>query len=316
MGDQSRRDRAGRRQRPDGLVRPYVPPAEDAGSASGGPRGAGGRRPAWSPDDLILQPRSGLTGPPGSPDPPDPPGQSGRDRGDPPASGPATRPLPSFRQTARRPESFIAGLAAVTITIAAILVISRHPSHSLASACTTGSCHRADPRTPAASRPASPSSSPAASPHASKKHPASPSAKPSRTSEAASPSPSPTRTRSSPKPSPTRSPTPSPSRSSPARSVHVSYTLARQWPNGFQGEFTIVNNGTAQVSGWELDAGLPGDRVFSVWGALFHMSGNTLVIDPQFDQQPIAPGASLTAVFTASGPTTTPTSCTFNGKPC
>jgi len=96
----------------------------------------------------------------------------------------------------------------------------------------------------------------------------------------------------------------------------VSYALARQWPGGFQGVFTIVNNGTTQVNGWQLEATLPGDRVFSVFGALFHMTGDTLVIDPPSYHQSIGPGESVTETVDASGPTTTPTSCTFNGAPC
>jgi cellulase/cellobiase CelA1 len=96
----------------------------------------------------------------------------------------------------------------------------------------------------------------------------------------------------------------------------VNYTLLRQWHQGFLGEFTIVNKGSVTINGWELAAELPGDQVEAAWLAGFHVSGDTLILDPRSEQMTIDPGASLTEYFTASGSATSPTSCTFNGQPC
>jgi hypothetical protein len=89
-----------------------------------------------------------------------------------------------------------------------------------------------------------------------------------------------------------------------------------QWWNGFQGQFTIVNNGSTAVNGWEIAVVLPNDDVQAAWEALFHTDGDTLYLDPPWFQQTIEPGATLTENFAATGTTTTPTSCTFNGATC
>jgi cellulase/cellobiase CelA1 len=89
-----------------------------------------------------------------------------------------------------------------------------------------------------------------------------------------------------------------------------------QWHGGFLGEFTITNKGSAAINGWELSAVLPGDQIDSVWDALHHTSGDTLIMDPQTFQATIEPGTSLTEHFTAQGTSTSPTSCTFNGAAC
>jgi len=92
--------------------------------------------------------------------------------------------------------------------------------------------------------------------------------------------------------------------------------VVQRWRGGFQGQFTIVNRGTASIHGWELRAKLPSDRIDSVWDAVFHTSGGTLVLDPPSYQVTIPPGGSLTENFTAKGHRTYPISCTFNGARC
>ena len=92
--------------------------------------------------------------------------------------------------------------------------------------------------------------------------------------------------------------------------------MVHRWWGGFQGQFTIVNRGTAPINGWELRADLPFDKIDSVWTAVFHTDGDTLVLDPPSDQQTIPPGGSLTENFTARGGWSHPSSCTFNGSPC
>ena len=92
--------------------------------------------------------------------------------------------------------------------------------------------------------------------------------------------------------------------------------MVQQWRDGFQGQFTIVNNSGKAIKDWELAVVLPNDDVKAAWDALFHTSGDTLYLDPPWFQQTIAPGASLTENFAAHGTTTTPASCTFNNSPC
>jgi Cellulose binding domain len=129
---------------------------------------------------------------------------------------------------------------------------------------------------------------------------------PSPLATSPSPTPSPARTHPRPKPSPTPSP--------PA--VTVGYSLVQQWDGGFQGEFTIVNNGTAPLSGWVLRAKFPSDHVETAWGASYQANGAILTLTPASYQPSIPPGGSQSAFFTANGTQQTPMSCTFNGKAC
>jgi Cellulose binding domain len=141
--------------------------------------------------------------------------------------------------------------------------------------------------------------------------PATPQPQPSASTLAATTtaSRSPAASASTPPAAPSRSPAPAPA----GPQVTVSYTLVQHWDSGFQGEFTIVNNGRAAINGWQLSAVLPGDTIDTVWDASYHTSGDTLVMDPASTQVTIPAGTSLNENFTANGTTTSPAGCTFNG---
>jgi hypothetical protein len=96
----------------------------------------------------------------------------------------------------------------------------------------------------------------------------------------------------------------------------VSYAVDQRWPGGFQGQFTIVNNGSAPLAGWVLAAVLPGDRIDSVWSADYTTDGTTLTLTPAPYQPVIPPGGTQSAFFTASGNTPAPTGCLFNNRAC
>jgi hypothetical protein len=121
---------------------------------------------------------------------------------------------------------------------------------------------------------------------------------------------------SAPAPAATSSPAPSAPPSPPAGAATVTYALDQRWPGGFMGHFTIVNNGSAPVSGWVLAAALPGDHIDSVWNASYRSDGTTLTLTPAPWLPDIPPGASQSAYFTASGTTAWPTACTFNSQSC
>jgi hypothetical protein len=92
--------------------------------------------------------------------------------------------------------------------------------------------------------------------------------------------------------------------------------VVNRHPHSFQGQFTIVNNGSTAIKGWDLAVVLPGDRIREVSDASFHTDVDTVYVDPTQSQRSIAPGATATETFTADGSTTTMTSCTFNGSAC
>lgn len=252
----------------------------------------------------------------------------------------ATAPLPevksagSHRSLPRRPTpaerrwlvASGAGVAALAVVGSLILFLSQ-PHKLLASACGAGGCRlgvtRPEAQPPAGgpasahkairrSHPTATHSTVQPSPAPARTHPtpeptsSSPGPQPTRSSPA-SPAPTPTTT------APSTTPTPSPTASPTQGPYQVSYAVVHQHPHSFQGKFTIVNDGSTAINGWELVAVLPDDQIRSVWDGRFHIDGDTLYIDPSSSQQTIAPGATLTENFIAHGTTTTLTSCMFNG---
>lgn len=205
------------------------------------------------------------------------------------------------------------GVAALAIVGGLFLAPSGQSSKLPASACGTRACHQGDTRTFGSTGP------PSAGTHkvGTRSHPSN-SRGAARPSPLPTPTSSPTPTTSAPGQTPTPSSTPTSTQSrSPAKGpVDVSYSVVHRWGNGFQGRFTIVNNGSKSINGWEIAAVLPNDHVQASWYATYHTNGDTLYLDPTLLQQTITPGATLTENFTATGTTTTPTSCTFNGSPC
>jgi cellulase/cellobiase CelA1 len=98
--------------------------------------------------------------------------------------------------------------------------------------------------------------------------------------------------------------------------VTVTYTSMPHRHGGFIGELTLDNQGTSAVSGWQLAITLPGDDVDWVWNADWQFSDDSLILSPESGDQVIEPGDSITVSFAAHGPTTAPSSCTFNGAAC
>lgn len=209
--------------------------------------------------------------------------------------------------------ALLAGVAAAALATGAIILMNSHDGRLVATDCGMVSCSAALPASTSAS--AAPQGTPRGkltarpAPHrhvtAAPTHSpsASPSAKVPRARPTSPPSPSPT---------PTASPTPTPT----LVDATVTYTVDQRWPGGFQGHFTIVNNGTTALSGWALIATLPGDQIDSVWSASYSVNGNQLTLTAPSGQPSIAPGASQSAYFTASGSTVQPTGCEFNSQAC
>ena len=213
----------------------------------------------------------------------------------------------------------IAGIAA--FAVCALLLLPSYLPHGLATKCPTGQCHKATAQTPRTTPPRTATQDATAHPTAghsatlfaslpARTTPAESTPTPATTLPATTPpvtTPAPSQASTPPPPTPSASPT------QDGSTVNVTYTLVYHWPGGFQGQFTIVNNGTTAINGWELAAVLPGDRINTVWDASFHTDGDTLIMDPPSYQMTIPPGTSLQENFVAQGTTTSPTGCTFNG---
>ena len=130
--------------------------------------------------------------------------------------------------------------------------------------------------------------------------------------------PRPARTASVPPPDsaePVSTPPSTAAASAPAPTAEVSYTAVPA-AGGFTGQVTVVNLGTAAISGWRLVVALPGDTVSAVQNAEFTDDNDVLFLSPAPYDLSIAPGDSVTVSIYASGPESTPAECSFNGVAC
>lgn len=120
-----------------------------------------------------------------------------------------------------------------------------------------------------------------------------------------------------PSPRPTPSADLAPIARAPANSqVSIGFSASKKWHGGFEGQLTIVNHSSEIINTWRITITLPKDHVTSVWDAVEQIDGDALTLRPTSWDPPISAGGSLSMYFVARGPTTSPTSCTYNGSPC
>ena len=107
----------------------------------------------------------------------------------------------------------------------------------------------------------------------------------------------------------------------PARvSCAVTYSVAHTWPGGLQAQALLTNTSTSPVSGWTLTWSFAGDqRVTDLWNGDFTQSGERVSVTNASYDGTIAPSASVTVGFTASGTTGSdapPAAFQLNGADC
>ena len=135
-------------------------------------------------------------------------------------------------------------------------------------------------------------------------------------------SPSPSRSSYSPSPSPSVSVSPSRSASSspqPSGACRVTYSVAGQWPGGFQGDVKVTNTGTTPVNGWQLSwSWLNGQVLTQSWGATYAQSGAAVTMTNASYTANIPAGGSVTLGFLSNwtGSNTAPAVFTLNGTRC
>jgi hypothetical protein len=139
-----------------------------------------------------------------------------------------------------------------------------------------------------------------------------------RTGVPSPPAPSPSVTPAPPAPaaSPTPGPT-TPAPASPGPAVSIAYSTPDVWDGGFQGEFTIVNNGSSTLENWQVVITLPGDQVDTAWNADWQQGpAATAILTPASYDLPVQPGAMQLVNFVATGATVRPATGTFDGPSC
>jgi chitinase len=94
------------------------------------------------------------------------------------------------------------------------------------------------------------------------------------------------------------------------------FVKTSDWGSGWEGKYTITNGGTAAISGWRVEFDLPaGTTLGSYWDALLTSSGNHHTFTSRDYNGNLAPGASASFGFLASG-SGTPQNCRVNGADC
>jgi len=111
--------------------------------------------------------------------------------------------------------------------------------------------------------------------------------------------------------SPTATATPA-----PAGSVRIVFTRTGAWDGGYNADLRITNTAATAVNGWTLELDLA-DRIDALWnGRLLSGTSTHRVVANESWNGTLAPGASATVGFTATGTAAAPTGCVFNGTPC
>lgn len=104
----------------------------------------------------------------------------------------------------------------------------------------------------------------------------------------------------------------------PETACKVGYAVQNGWNGGFTAQVTITNTGSEALNGWTLAFAFPGDQKFSQgWSATWAQSGAEVTAENMAWNAAIAPGASLTIGFQATGTATgAPTAFGLNDQPC
>ncbi|WLS47885.1 cellulose binding domain-containing protein [Micromonospora profundi] len=96
----------------------------------------------------------------------------------------------------------------------------------------------------------------------------------------------------------------------------ASFVKTAEWGAGWEGKYTITNGGSSTINGWNLVFDLPsGTTLGSFWDALLTSAGQRHTFTNRSWNGSIAPGASVSFGFLASG-SGSPTGCQLNGAPC
>ncbi|MEV4387119.1 cellulose binding domain-containing protein [Micromonospora sp. NPDC049580] len=110
-------------------------------------------------------------------------------------------------------------------------------------------------------------------------------------------------------PPPTTPPPTTPPPTGEPGSCAATYRAVNSWPGGFQGEVTVANNTATSISGWTVRLTLAsGQAISSLWnGTNTGTTGNVTVRNAAYNGT-LAPNASTTFGFTATGNGDTPPS--------
>ncbi|HYN95426.1 MAG TPA: cellulose binding domain-containing protein [Pilimelia sp.] len=106
--------------------------------------------------------------------------------------------------------------------------------------------------------------------------------------------------------SPTGSPSASPS-GGQAGGCQATYKITGSWPGGFQGEVTVLNNGTTPATAWTVTWTFPGGQtVSSLWGGRHTQAGANVTVRNESWNGSLRPNTTATFGFVGAGQGVTP----------
>jgi hypothetical protein len=99
----------------------------------------------------------------------------------------------------------------------------------------------------------------------------------------------------------------------------ATFTKTSDWGSGYEGRYTIVNGGSASITGWRVEFDLPATTtVSSAWDGRLTRSGTHYTVTDAGWNATLAPGGSASFGFTGAyaGSWSNPASCRLNGGSC
>jgi hypothetical protein len=110
-------------------------------------------------------------------------------------------------------------------------------------------------------------------------------------------------------PPPTTPPATTPPATTGSGACSASYAVTNSWQGGFQGQITVANTGSAPLNGWQLNWAFPGSQaITALWNGAYTQSGANVTVTNASYNGALAPGASTTLGFTATGSGASPPS--------
>lgn len=102
----------------------------------------------------------------------------------------------------------------------------------------------------------------------------------------------------------------------PASAATAAFTVVNSWGSGYQGEFTVRNDTSTQLTSWRVEFELPsGSTITQSWNAQQSNSGSRYTFTNVSWNGTLAPGASTSFGFLVDG-SGRPVNCTVNGGSC
>ena len=88
----------------------------------------------------------------------------------------------------------------------------------------------------------------------------------------------------------------------PSSGCSAAYSVVNSWSGGYQAQVVVTNTGSGTLNGWQLGWKFPGSQdITNLWNGTYAQSGAQVTVTNASYDGSLAPGATATVGFTASG---------------